>query len=197
MDATQESLGSVLLGVLKDVWLSMYELPWHHSGDDESRGTHWFIWVVGWAWTLAGLVAGAFIAPTLIRLAGLAHTRYQDWFVIGIAILAGLVVQLVGWFSTGLVMLFVIQVVANDGDISDKAFSVMIAVAVILPFGGVGYGIYRYLTWVGSGQRHVTIAFVGGFAVKMVVIPLIKTIVTGTATGWFVRWLRGEKAKAA
>jgi hypothetical protein len=64
---------------------------------------------------------------------------------------------------------------------------------MLLPFALVGYGIYRYLSVVGSEQRSITIAFVGGLLVKTFLIPLIKGIVTGALFKWFMNWLRSGK----
>jgi hypothetical protein len=68
---------------------------------------------------------------------------------------------------------------------------------LLWPFVVAGYAIYRLLTWVGPGQRSVTIAFVGGLLVKTFLIPFIKGIVTGALFKWFMGWLRGNKAKPA
>lgn len=69
----------------------------------------------------------------------------------------------------------------------------ILALGLLVPFAGVGYGIYRYLTWAGAGQRTVTVSFVGGLLVKTLAIPLIKGIVTGAIFRWFTGWLRGGK----
>jgi len=65
-----------------------------------------------------------------------------------------------------------------------------------LPFAGVGYGIYRYLTWVGSGQRSVTIAFVGSLLIKPFLIPFLKGLETGAIFKKIMDWLRGDKVEA-
>lgn len=58
---------------------------------------HWFMWLIGWLWTLAGLFLGALIAPSLLRLVGLADTPYQNWLVVAVAVVAGFLVQFIGW----------------------------------------------------------------------------------------------------
>jgi hypothetical protein len=42
-------------------------------------------------------VLGALYAPSLVRFAGLSDSLYQDTLIIGISVLAGFVVQLLGW----------------------------------------------------------------------------------------------------
>jgi hypothetical protein len=66
---------------------------------------------------------------------------------------------------------------------------------VSLPLAVVGYGIYRYFTWLSVSQHSITIAFVGALLVKTFLIPLIKGIVTGALFKFFMRWLRGDKPK--
>jgi hypothetical protein len=61
----------------------------------------------------------------------------------------------------------------------------------------VGYALYRYFTWVGAGQGHVTAAFVGALLFKVLLIPLIKGIVTGAAFKLLMRWLRGDKTSTS
>jgi hypothetical protein len=109
--------------------------------------------------------------------------------VIGVAVLAGFVVQFLGWW-----MLLMAEERWNA--VTDLSFTVglvSVLVAVLLPFAGVGYGIYLYFTSVAADQRTVTVAFVGGLLVKTFVIPLIKAIVTGAAFRVLMRWLRGGK----
>jgi hypothetical protein len=175
-----------LMDELKRAWLDMLEPPWRDSGSDKERFNHWFLWLVGWTWALAGLVLGALVAPSLVQVAGFSSTPYEDALVVGVAVLAGFIVQLLGWLIGALAGLITASWL--DGT--------LVATVVVLPLAGVGYGIYRYLTWVGAGQRSVTIAFVGGLLIKTFAIPLIKGIVTGALFKWFLNWLRGGNTKA-
>ena len=68
---------------------------------------------------------------------------------------------------------------------------------MLLPFLAVGFGIYLYLRLIGTEQRAVIVAFVGGPLIKTFLIPFIKGIVTGALFKFFVRWLHGGKAKPA
>lgn len=181
---------------LRLVWLNMLEPPWRHSEQADSQTIYWLRWLVGWSWTLAGLVLGALAAPSLIQVVGLADTSYSDWLVIAVAVAAGVLVQTLGW-----VLLLLFGTATPEADYWDNTrpllqtllFLFVILVLILWPLAGVGYGIYRYLTWIGAGQREVTIAFVGGLLIKMFAIPLVKGIVTGALLRWVMNWLRGGK----
>jgi len=69
----------------------------------------------------------------------------------------------------------------------------VVFVAAAVPLAGVGYALYLYFSWVGSEQRTVTIAFVGGLLVKTFLIPFVKGIVTSSAFKVLMGWLRGSK----
>lgn len=174
-------------GRLKLFWAWMLEPPWQDS-ELKSDALRWVIWGLGWAWTIAGIVLGAMFAPSLVQSTGLAGAPYSDWLIIAIAVFAGFLVQFVGWCLMALVV-----VGAASNSEASWSFIFLPFIVIPLPFIGVGYGIYRYLTWVGAGQREVTTAFVGALLVKTFAIPLVKGIVTGTLFRWFMRWLRGGK----
>lgn len=175
--------------VLKVMWRFMLEPPWSNSAEATEGDIwgHWIAWTAGWAWALAGLVFGALISQSLLHWVNLANSQYKDWLVIVVAVLAGMLVQLLG---TGMWM-FIFDLEKGE-HISNVGCVVTVSSAVVL-VAGLGYGIYRYLTWIGAGQREVTIAFVGGLLVKTFLIPLIKGIVTGALFKWFMSWLRGGK----
>lgn len=197
---------------LKQLWLYMLVPPWRRTESVETRINHWAGWLAGWAWVLAGLILGALVASPLLQFTGLANTSYDDWLIIGIAIFVGFVLQVVGWF----VALFAFAILRSIFFLLFMLMSLFVAVfksqilsgisrpsfivsllatigAALLPLVGVGYGIYRYLTWVGAGQREITIAFVGALLIKTFAIPLIKGVVTGALFSWFMKWLRGGK----
>jgi hypothetical protein len=127
------------------------------------------IWVLGWAWAIAGLVGGALFAPSVAQFLGLAHSAYSDWIVIVVAILAGFFVQLLGWL-VAIVGFTAISFAEGFFDIDIGApgwlSTPLFLVIAPLPMVVVGYGIIRYLNWVGPGKREVTIAFVGALVVK-------------------------------
>jgi hypothetical protein len=101
------------LWVLKSIWANMVEVPWHHTGSANEKGIHWLLWLIGWAWSFAGVILGALVAPSLAQAAGLSHTPYQDWFIIGVAVLVALEVQflslVVMTFMTMMAFLFGLQ----------------------------------------------------------------------------------------
>lgn len=174
--------------VLRLVWWFMLELPWRHSGPDNVKDVHWILWTIGWAWTIAGLALGALVAPLLTQTVGLTDSPYTDWLTIAVAVFAGFLVQLVGWaLYISLYSRFIYD------HLPRKVLTGLAMAEWFVPFAGVGYGIYRYLIWVGSDQRTVTIAFVGGLLIKTFAIPLIKGILTGALFRWFMHWLHGDK----
>ena len=190
----------VYLHNLQDAWLWMLEPPWRHSGPAPWRRTHWLFWFLGSAWALAGLALGAVVAPSLVRFAGLSVPPDQDALAIGVVVLAGFLLQSLVWF----VLVSALLVVVLLSDKCSLPYGVALAAGLLvcctlalLPFVGVGYALYRYVTWVGVGQGVVTTAFVGGLLVKTFLIPLIKGIVTGALFKWFMGWLRSSNPKSA
>ncbi len=244
------------------LWLYMLDPPWRHSEPEPDpsvktdygtgpsigkwllwrmrRRLHWYVWVAGWLWAVAGLVLGALVAPLLLKRAGLSDTQYQDWIVIGVAVLAGFLVQFLSWCflipsivfmgrkiddarsyrylpegaelprdesgQVDTVKLVFLHLQAEERYMERPAVLRFLAEAVLpelgtvtyylaplVPLVAVAYGIYRYLTWVGTGQSVVTIAFVGGLLIKTFAIPFIKGVVTGAMFRWFMKWLRGGK----
>jgi hypothetical protein len=185
---------------LKEAWRWMLEPPWRHSGPAPWRRTHWLFWLVGTAWSLAGLVLGAVVAPSLAQATELSDTPNQDVFTIGVAVFAGFLAQSLVWFM----LVSALLVVALISDKFSLAYAFPLAAGLlvcctlaVLPFVGVGYALYRYFTWVGTGQGLVTTAFVGGLLVKTLLIPLIKGIVTGALFKLFMGWLRGDTTESA
>lgn len=188
------------LHYLKVASLWMLEPPRRSSWPDPWRKTHWIFWLVGYAWSIAGLVLGALVAPSLAQVAGLSDAPEQGAFVIGVAVLASFLLQSLVWFvmvsAFSLVGLISYRFSLPNAVRLDSGLVVFYTLAV-LPFVGVGYALDVYLTLVGFGQGLVPIALVGGLLVKTFLIPLIKGIVTGALFRWFMGWLRGGKPKSA
>jgi hypothetical protein len=178
-----------LLSNLKMAWAYMLEAPWRDTGTATDKFDHWAFWVLGWAWAIPGLLLGALVAPSLIHLVGLSNSGYQAGIDIGVSVVAGFLVQLVGWVAIWLPSF----IVGGSVDWPDWIAYPIVVLLWVLPFVAVGYGLYRYFTWVGTGQARVTTAFVGALLIKVFVIPLLKVIVTGTALKLVIKWLRGEK----
>lgn len=189
------------------IWLAMFEPPWRNPRSDDFWRQHWIVWVIGWAWTLAGLVGGALVAPQFVKFLGLWDTPFQDALVISIAALAGFLVQFLAW-----TLLWLSNTVNNKLGLflwNARARTLVLVVVLIpvvlvslfiflLPFIGVIYGLHLYFTSVGVNQRTVTVAFVGGLLVKTLLIPAIKAFAVGKAVRFiyakFMRWLRGGKS---
>ena len=183
-----------LVSELKAALSAFVEPPWRHSGPDGERGLHWAEWLIGWAWRLAGLVLGAFIAPVLVQYWGVADTPFQDPLVIGTAVLASFLVQWVGWVSLAVALELgnVLDDIVDRGSTETRhpieSFAVEFALlASLIPVAAVGIGLYFYVNGVGVDQRSITVAFVGTLLVKAFLIPLIKGIVTGALFRWVPR----------
>lgn len=186
-------------GGVKVVWFLMLEPPWHYARVGVQRNAHWFFWLAGWFWMVAGLLLGALVAASLIQALGLADETYQTWLVISIAFLTGVLVQ-----ALGVAVLAVFQVVTPRGDWANLPFLVALLLFLVLnalaalPFMAVAYGIYRYLTWLGPGQSGALIALVAGIVLKATV-PFLYSLILGKDR--FTRlktWLRsGMPPKSA
>lgn len=204
---------------LKTVWSNMIELPWRgsqntgvfdraverglslYSGNGGwiqhpelfARTMRWLAWIAGWVWSLSGLLLGAFIAPSLMQRIGLARSPYQDYTTIAIAVVVGLLIQLLAW----LVMLLADWTARGiSTPMPLHRLLVFTPISILLmcwPVAAVGYALYRYLTWIGPDQRAITIAFVGGLFVKVLIIPGIKTVLTGYGFKRLMAWLRDDK----
>ncbi len=190
----------VFIGKMKVFSLWMLEPPWRHSGPAQWEKAHWLVWFVGSVWSLAGLVLGAVVAPSLVQSVGHLATPYQGALVTGVAVLAGFLVQSLGWLllvPTLYVVVLIPQHLSWPNAARQASVLLVCFVFAVVPFAGVGYALYRYVTWVGTGQGLVTTAFVGGLLVKTLLIPFIKGIVTGALLKWFMGWLRGDKTESA
>jgi hypothetical protein len=182
---------------MKEYWSVMLSPPLAMRGGDESSCGD-IVWrIVGWTWALVGLIGGAIAAPWLVQSAGLSNTPFQDPLVIGIAVFAGFLIQFFGWLLRYLLDRFIISIREDWMGLREAVACLTLPVIILLPCAGVGYGVYRFLTWIGPVERPTTIAFVGGLLVKTFLIPLIKGIVTGALFRWFMGWLRGGKPKSA
>lgn len=199
-----------LWGMPQSNWLRMLELPLNMlelplRRTSPPSETSPAAWILRWAWPLAGLMFGAFIAPPLLERADLANLSYSGALEIGLAVLAASVVQSAGWLLVALAFHVLIPLLERlDAHIGDwwadrligPAVALGLAIPVlILPLAGIGYSIYRYVAWVGPSQQALTVAFVGGL-LAMMILPLIRTIVTSKLFKFIINWLRGDKAKS-
>jgi hypothetical protein len=154
--------------------LFVLEPPWRHSGPDNERREHWLTWVAGWVWAIAGLALGAFVGPSLLALAGLANSSYRDLLAVGVAVLLGFWVQFIGWITlAGAGERAARLPEGRQGQLMRRGLLVLTFVA---PLVLVQELLFAYYSTVGSGQRSITIAFVGGLLVKTFLIPFIKAL---------------------
>jgi hypothetical protein len=180
------------IGGLKVMWLWMLQPPWRHSGRGDERASHWFIWLLGWAWSLAGLVLGAVVAPSLVQVMGLSATSDQGALMLGVVVLAGFLAQALGWCYLALIF-----GIGKAVSLPKALGWPVLLVVFVFPLAGVGYALYPDFTKVGASQEVVTIVFVGSLFVKAFLIPSIKAIAVGMELKVFMRWLRGGKPKSA
>jgi hypothetical protein len=137
-------------------WRDLPWLPWRrfHARDE---------WPLNVAFALLGLVLGALAAPSLVQVTRGAGTAYQDALVVAVALVSSLCVFLVGYHLAFVMVLL-------SAWISQRIWGAYVTLVV----AAIGYGVYRYVAWVGPGQREVSVAFVGGLLIKVFLIPLIR-----------------------
>jgi hypothetical protein len=46
------------MDALKEAWCDMLEPPWRHSGSHSIRKAHQSAWMLGWAWSISGMILG-------------------------------------------------------------------------------------------------------------------------------------------
>jgi len=190
----------VFIGKMKVFSLWMLEPPWRHSGPAQWEKAHWLVWFVGSVWSLAGLVLGAVVAPSLVQSVGHLATPYQGALGTGVAVLAGFLVQSLGWLllvPTLYVVVLIPQHLSWPNAARQASVLLVCFVFAGLPFVGIGYTLYRYFTWVGAGQGLVPFVLLGGLLIKTLVIPAIVGAARSKAFKVFMDWLRGGKPRSA
>ncbi len=180
------------IGGLKVMWVWMLQPPWRHSGLVNERASHWFIWLLGWAWSIAGLILGAVVAPSIVQVAGLSATPYLGALMIGGVVLAGFLVQALGWCVLALIF-----GIGKAVSLPKALGWPVLLVVFVLPLAGVGYALYPYLTWVGAHQEVITLILVGSLFVKAFLIPSLNAVAVGAGFKFIMQWLRGGKPKSA
>src|SRR5258708_2473797 len=128
-------------GYLKNVWLDMLEPPWRRPQSPAERRIHWVLWLAGWAWSLSGLVIGASIAPMFVQNWAFTNPSYRDALAIALAVAAGFLLQLLGWWLSTLVFAY-LGFMTSFVQLATAAW--LLAVA--------GYGVYHYFTLVSGSQ---------------------------------------------
>jgi hypothetical protein len=131
-----------LLKGLKWMWFAMLTPPWRSMSPGEERGYQITMWVVGWMWAVAGIILGAVIAPYILATVGIANSQYQDALVIGVAAVAGFLVQFAGWCLEVVVAETDGLIRRDSTGVGNIASLILIFVVFPLPFVVVGYAIY-------------------------------------------------------
>jgi hypothetical protein len=185
-----------IMRMLKQTWLWTLEPPWWSSGSEKERSAHWFVWVLGWVWAIGGIAIGALYAPLLIEAVGLSGSSYRDILLIVIAVFAGFILHLFGWFIEILMESQArrqgVEKIAGNEGLTSVFFIVIFGFPLLVMLLALSF----YLNVASAGKQSVTVGFVGALLVKTFLFPLIKGIVTGAIFMWFKNWLRGGKAKA-
>jgi hypothetical protein len=189
----------------------MLSQPWIEE-DPKRSFALWGTWILGWLWSLAGLVVGASFAPALVQAVSLRDSPYENAFVIGVAVAAGFLGQFVGWLLWFLLAvaplmrldrfddwldsrawppLLKVSVAALLTALFELPLLILIyflaALSVALPFAAISYGLYRYLTAVGLDQELVAVAAAGGLLVKALLIPLMTSAIMLVLRSWRAR----------
>jgi hypothetical protein len=208
---------------LKFTWLLMLVPPWRHSEAGRFQVVHWPVWLLGWAWAIAGLALGALVAQPLLQYAGYWDIPHQDWAVIAIAIVVGFVVQSLGWclvLLAGAATLAPLRTIgiwwvvasSEESELDARSSEVkklapvpravvpailvticLLILFALVPLIAVSIGLYLYFTQVAADQRSISIAFAGGLIFKIIVLPVITTVLRGLGVSALTRWLRGKK----
>jgi hypothetical protein len=189
----RKSPSKLFWGGIKSTWANMLEPPWRHSSQDDDQSARWLIWLMNWSWVVAGLVFGAFVAPSVIQFAGLSNSPYQAWLVIAVTVLAGFLVQFLGSCLVVLYAVVALESYMADFYIAESVDIVIGVVVFAFPYVGVLYALYLYFTSASTDQELVTTGFAGGILIKTFAIPFIKGIVTGTLLKWVIKALGGGK----
>jgi len=180
------------LGGVKVMWVWTLQPPWRHSGRSDERVSHWFIWLLAWAWSLAGLVVGATVAPSLVQVTGLAENPNLGALMVGVVVLAGFLAQVLGWC-----LLALIFAVGKAVSLPNALGRPVLLVVFVLPLAALGYILYRSGTRAGAHQDIVPLIFVGGVFVKAFLIPSVSAMATDAGLKVLMGRLRGGKPKSA
>jgi hypothetical protein len=178
-------------------WLFMLTPPWRDVEGGDNRG-HTFLWLVGWAWAVAGILLGVVIAPYFLDVWGLADSSFQVSIVIGIAALAGFLLQFLGWCLMALLTFTDALIRGDTKKLSTLAGVVLMLVVIPLPLVAVGYTIYLYAITIGAQKALVTIGVISGVLVKLAItvgVLILGSLIIGPLPAGFIRWLRRGRAK--
>lgn len=197
---------------LRQFWLAMFTLPWRDAGF-HGKSTQILYWVLGWCWSIPGLILGAIIAPAVLSQYGLADASHQDWAIFTVAALTALIVQIfcfVAFIIIGTIGGLVgLQLwlrfrrtplsFPDDRGVAAATSSIKLSAAgaAVVTIVGECAAIWWYIMTQAQGTHQGLVATyaLGGFIVKAVVFPAIKGFVGGFIIKHVLAWLRRDKAK--
>jgi hypothetical protein len=170
-------------------WRFMFSPPWQPRPRLTTR-ERWGVWLGTWLIALIGLVGGAIAAPAVLAAMRLTHSPFYDWMLIAIAVVAGILVQMamtgVAGASNALEPKPRPDLPRGKRLLLRLRYYVFNSAVVIL--GAIL--VARYLDWIQSEQRAITIAFVGALLVKSIVLPGVKTLIMGKAAKRLWHWIQ-------
>jgi hypothetical protein len=182
----------------------MFTLPWQKAKDVDDplgRFVQLLLWSFGWLWSIVGLILGAFIATPILTRVGLVNTPSQDWLTYGIVALCAFAVQLLS-FGVFMLLLTALEILENILEnsspfvISDAVGRVITTLLALVILGGESYALYRFIQTQNVQQGLVTGYAVGGFIVKAIIFPVLKSLAVALIVKPILKWLRGEDSKA-
>jgi hypothetical protein len=188
---------------VRDLWQSMFTLPWQRANNDDEPWEQRTLWLLGWIWSFLGLILGAYLASPLVSrfnpllsLFGLSNATYHDWIIYIIAALSAFVVQLVSfalfmglYFTILLVLSFILD--ADPENDMRVTYTAIVAGGVLL-VAGESFALWRFILTQDIHQGVVTGYVIGGFVIKAIILPALKTLIFGV----IVKWVFGRKRQA-
>ena len=159
------------------------------------RSTHILIWWMWWVLSFSGIIAAGFYAPYLTNQY-LIHQwpslyQYEDYFVIGLAFLGGILWQAIGVF------IFTISVINTKDTKEVKLISEIALLSnFVVPPGLSGWLIYWYITHFAPHHNLTGTGIIGATLLKVILafLPgIIKSIMTSTFFTWLIKAIRGKR----
>jgi hypothetical protein len=159
--------------------------------------------MLGWSWSILGLILGAFIAPSLLAHWRLLNSAYQDWAIYAIAALSAFTVQLIS-FGVYIILTYIVAfpiyilmpikaILNRPGQV---ALSLAFMVAALAFLAGESYALWWFITTHGTHQGLTGVHVLGAFIATRV----FKTVIIGSIGRWlwkrFKRWIGVEEDKA-
>jgi uncharacterized protein YjbI with pentapeptide repeats len=173
-------------GLFRAVLVRMIDPPWKRiPGDEHDHFSHIIVWLFGWGWSVAGLLAGALLGTYALAAWGNIFQLNQDVTIIGGAVIGGILVQLLGSF----LLLGYFALNRRTGRRAVIGFFGLALLPLLAVSGFIGW----FLTRLGAAYGLTGRGFLGGLLIKLIAViawPLIKGAISGEIMRRFLLWLR-------